>query len=76
MKYLLKALSLVSLLTLPLLSAADDEIDKALDAMMRAELRTKGPATLERAVVRDEVQLAEKLAVQLQERFRQRNWQQ
>ncbi len=58
MKYLLKALSLVSLLTLPLLSGADDEIDKALDAMMRAELRTKGPATLERTVARDEVQRA------------------
>ena len=58
MKHLLKVLSLVSLSTLPLLSGADDEIDKALDAMMRAELRTKGPATLERAVARDEVQRA------------------
>lgn len=58
MKHLLKALSLISLSTLPLLSGADDEIDKALDAMMRAELRTKGPATLERAVARDEVQRA------------------
>jgi len=51
-------LSSVSLLTLPVMGVAEDEIDKALSAIMRAELHSKGPATLERAMVRDEAQRA------------------
>jgi sulfur-oxidizing protein SoxX len=58
MKRLMKLLSISLLSTLPLFAVAEDDIDKALDSMMRAELRSKGPATLERAVARDEVQRA------------------
>ena len=58
MKLVMKLLSISLLSTLPLFAVAEDDIDKALDSMMRAELRSKGPATLERAVARDEVQRA------------------
>ncbi len=53
------ALLTMALAGMPVLSpAADDEIEQALRAMMKAELHTKGPATVERALRRDEVQLA------------------
>jgi sulfur-oxidizing protein SoxX len=42
----------------PIVSDAEDNIDKALRGLMAAELRTKGPATLERAMNQDEVQHA------------------
>ena len=42
----------------PLISGAEDDIDKALRGLMASELRSKGPATLERAMKRDEAQLA------------------
>ena len=58
MKLVIKLLSISLLSALSLFAVAEDDIDKALDSMMRAELRSKGPATLERAVSRDEVQRA------------------
>jgi L-cysteine S-thiosulfotransferase len=42
----------------PLISVAEDDIDKALRGLMASELRSKGPATLERTMKRDEAQLA------------------
>ena len=56
--FLISALASVSLLALPLMAGAEDEIDNALSAIMRSDLRSKGPATLERAMARDEAQRA------------------
>ena len=56
--FLISAISAVLLVCKPLMAGAEDEIDKALSAIMRADLRSKGPATLERAMVRDEAQRA------------------
>ena len=52
----------------PIVSEAEDNIDKALRGLLAAELRTKGPATIERAINQDDVQRAcstpgQKLAV-------------
>lgn len=58
MTSLLRTLLTGLLIGTSLIVAADDDIDKALDTMMRAELRSKGPATLERAITRDEAQRA------------------
>jgi L-cysteine S-thiosulfotransferase len=42
----------------PIVSEAEDNIDKALRGLLAAELRTKGPATIERVMNQDEVQRA------------------
>jgi len=59
-KFLLTGVGLltVAIALQPIVSEAEDNIDKALRGLMAAELRTKGPATLERAMNQDEVQRA------------------
>lgn len=69
-KFLLSGIGLLTfaMALQPIVSEAEDNIDKALRGLLAAELRTKGPATIERAINQDDVQRAcstpgQKLAV-------------
>mgnify|MGYP006283037169 CR=1 FL=1 len=57
-KFLLIGIGLLMSVTAlqPAASKAEDNIDKALRSLLSTELRTKGPATIERALNQDEVQ--------------------